>query len=102
MRDAERPAGPDRHQLAATGGRTSHAAVFARQLAKVCLVGCGDLEVDLATRTCAISGRRFAEGDALTLDGESGQVYAGMIHVVSGAPTDDLAAVEHLRAIAGG
>jgi pyruvate,orthophosphate dikinase len=63
--------------LTALGGRTSHAAVVARQLNKVCLVGCPDLAIDLHARACTIGGVRLREGDMLCLDASTGSVFAG-------------------------
>ncbi len=83
--------------LTATGGRTSHAAVVARELGKPCLVGCAGLSVDLEARTATIGSRTLAEGDALTLDGESGLVFAGALEVVEERPTAELAAVAEWR-----
>ena len=80
--------------LTAVGGRTSHAAVVARQLNKVCLVGCTELKIDLPTRSCEIGGRRFHEGDILCLDANSGQVLAGRPQLVVDKPTEYLAEVE--------
>jgi pyruvate,orthophosphate dikinase len=73
--------------LTALGGRTSHAAVVARQLNKVCLVGCRDLVIDLSARRCAISGEWLNEGDIICLDGHSGQVFAGVPQLVVEKPT---------------
>ncbi|MGQ9369749.1 PEP/pyruvate-binding domain-containing protein [Azospirillum sp. ST 5-10] len=72
--------------LTAVGGRTSHAAVIARQLDKVCLVGCEGLSVDGEARTCTLWGRRFAEGDVLTLDADGGTVRAGAVSLVRERP----------------
>lgn len=79
--------------LTALGGRTSHAAVVARQLGKVCLVGCADLLIDPLGRTCRIGSHDFAEGDWLTLDGDQGAVYAGRLEVVVERPEAALARV---------
>ena len=83
--------------LTALGGRTCHAAVVARQLNKVCLVGCRDLVIDLATRRCAISGEWLEEGDVICLDGHSGQVFAGAPQLVVEKPTAYLAEVAKWR-----
>ena len=83
--------------LTAAGGRTSHAAVVARQLAKVCLVGCRGLRVDVEAKACTIGGRRLFEGDTLTLDGDAGTIYAGMIPVVRERPEAELAEVARWR-----
>nr|MBP6709571.1 pyruvate, phosphate dikinase [Accumulibacter sp.] len=74
--------------LTAVGGRTSHAAVVARQLGKVCLVGCSELVLDLPARCCRIAGRVLAEGDWLCLDGHSGRVFAGKPLLLRRRPSD--------------
>jgi pyruvate, orthophosphate dikinase len=58
--------------LTGSGGRTSHAAVVARQLGKVCLVACPRLEIDLEGRQCRIGDTLLDEGDMLVLDGNTG------------------------------
>ncbi len=63
--------------LTARGGMTSHAALVARGWGKCCIVGCGALHIDLNTKTLTIEGKRFREGDFLTLNGTKGFVYAG-------------------------
>ena len=83
--------------LTGTGGRTSHAAVVARQLGKVCLVGCADLRVDRATPVCTLGGQVLHEGDVITLDGGSGLIYAGGADVVVERPDDALAVVDSWR-----
>jgi pyruvate,orthophosphate dikinase len=72
--------------LTSRGGRTSHAAVVARQLNKVCIVGCRELDIDMERRACRLGGRWFHEGDVLTLDGQSGAVYAGQLDVITEKP----------------
>jgi pyruvate, orthophosphate dikinase len=84
--------------LTALGGRTSHAAVVARQLGKVCLVGCAELSVDTEHRTCRIALQDFAEGDWLTLDGNSGAVYGGRLEVTLQRPETALATIARWRA----
>lgn len=83
--------------LAASGGRTSHAAVVARQMDKVCVVGCEALVIDAARRRCRIGERDLAEGDPLSLDGSSGAIYAGAVEVVREAPLELLRQVEAWR-----
>ncbi|MBK8157698.1 MAG: pyruvate, phosphate dikinase [Rhodospirillaceae bacterium] len=83
--------------LTAHGGRTSHAAVIARQLNKVCLVGCNALAVATDNASCVIGGQRFAPGDLITLDGDLGAVYEGRLDVVAERPVDDLAQLETWR-----
>jgi pyruvate, orthophosphate dikinase len=65
--------------LTARGGMTSHAALVARQMGKVCVAGCGELEIDYAKRTLAVRGRTIKEGDWISLDGTTGQVIQGKI-----------------------
>ena len=60
--------------LTATGGRTAHAAVVARQLGKVCLVGCRELAIRVDGSGGQIGGRQIREGDWISLDGETGEV----------------------------
>lgn len=83
--------------LTSRGARTSHAAVVARQLGKVCLVGCSALEIDPTTRRVRLGGREFDEGDVLTLDGHSGAVYAGAMERGRRAPEALLARLRTLR-----
>jgi pyruvate, orthophosphate dikinase len=68
--------------LTRRGARTSHAAVVARQMGKVCLVGCSGLSVDLAGRRIHLGEQVFEEGDVLTLDGNNGRIYAGEVVTV--------------------
>src|SRR4249920_27750 len=71
--------------LTARGGATSHAAVVARQIGKPCVAGCAELVVDYATGTARSSqtGAAFAEGDWISVDGSTGEVYAGALPTVS-------------------
>lgn len=80
--------------LTATGGRTAHAAVVARQLDKVCLVDCQTLAIDMENRRIRLGNSSFEEGDILTLDGEKGYVYAGKVAVRKEKPT---AVIETIR-----
>jgi pyruvate,orthophosphate dikinase len=80
------------------GSRTSHAAVVARQLGKVCLVGCEALRIDAVRRCIELGGRRFAEGDSLTLDGHAGLVYAGALHTEMRVPDELLERLDAVRA----
>lgn len=66
--------------LTARGARTSHAAVVARQLGKVCLVGCDTLTIDLPSRSIRLGERRLLEGEILTLDGHRGEIHGGALH----------------------
>jgi pyruvate,orthophosphate dikinase len=71
--------------LTARGGATSHAAVVARQIGKPCVAGCAELVIDYATRTAQSndSGASFAEGDWISLDGSTGEVFVGALPTVS-------------------
>jgi pyruvate, orthophosphate dikinase len=83
--------------LTAAGSRTAHAAVVARQLGKVCLVGCAGLEFDSARRLCRIGGTSFAEGDAISIDGNTGAIYPGALPVLTEHPDRELAVVAGWR-----
>jgi pyruvate,orthophosphate dikinase len=65
--------------LTARGGMTSHAALVARQMGKVCVAGAGEIEIHYSSRSLAARGRKLAEGDWISLDGSSGEVFAGRI-----------------------
>ena len=68
--------------LTARGGATSHAAVVARQIGKPCVAGCAALLVDYGARTARADGQTFAEGDWISLDGSTGEVYLGALPTV--------------------
>ncbi len=68
--------------LTARGGATSHAAITARRLGKVCVVNCLDLEVNEGSGTAVIGGRRLESGDHISIDGLLGNVYAGRHEVI--------------------
>jgi len=84
--------------LTQRGARTSHAAVVARQLGKVCLVGCADMQLDEHARTARFGDVVLHEGDTLTLDGNEGHVYQGAISTIIEEPVDLLARLAQLRA----
>ena len=65
--------------LTARGGVSSHAALVARQMGKVCVCGASALQVDYHHKTLTVSGQTFREGDFLSIDGTSGEVYAGKL-----------------------
>jgi pyruvate,orthophosphate dikinase len=67
--------------LVARGGRTSHAAVVARQLGKVCVVNCRDLAIDLDRHRCTIGETVLREGSVISIDGDTGRVYSGVVAV---------------------
>jgi pyruvate,orthophosphate dikinase len=84
--------------LTARGGRTAHAAVVAREMGKVCLVGCRELSIDLAKRSCSIGGKLLREGQAISLDGGAGGIYSGAVEIVRTKPERELAVVASWRA----
>ena len=65
--------------LTARGGMTSHAALVARQMGKVCVAGCGALNIDYKKRQIEVSGKIIKEGDWISLDGTEGQVIEGKL-----------------------
>ena len=65
--------------LTARGGMTSHAALVARQMGKVCVAGASELCVDYTARTLSVGARALAEGDWLSIDGRTGEVFEGRI-----------------------
>jgi pyruvate,orthophosphate dikinase len=65
--------------LTAKGGVSSHAALVARQMGKVCVCGAGALQIDYATKTLVADGQTFKEGDFLSINGTLGNVYAGQL-----------------------
>lgn len=83
--------------LTARGGRTSHAAVVARELGKVAIVGCDDLRIASDEKSCTIGSHRIVEGDEITLDGDTGNVYLGRVAVKEERPLDELREVETWR-----
>jgi len=70
--------------LTARGGATSHAAVVARQIGKPCVAGCAELVVDYGTKSArsTLTGTSFAEGDWISVDGSTGEVYVGALPTV--------------------
>ncbi|MHC1559084.1 pyruvate, phosphate dikinase [Actinomycetospora sp. C-140] len=75
--------------VTATGGSTSHAAVVARALGTACVVGAADLEIDDAARTARIGDRTLAEGDPVSLDGGSGELFAGALPTTTPAAANE-------------
>lgn len=68
--------------LTQRGGMTSHAALVARGWGKCCIVGCGELEINLSAKTVKMGGKTFKEGDELTLNGTKGWVYNGALKML--------------------
>ena len=65
--------------LTAKGGVSSHAALVARQMGKVCVCGASELQIDYAARTVTVKGKTYREGDYLSINGTVGDVYPGEI-----------------------
>ncbi len=65
--------------LTARGGLSSHAALVARQMGKVCVCGVGELQIDYQSRTVSVGGVTYKEGDYMSLNGTAGLVYAGKL-----------------------
>ncbi len=65
--------------LTARGGMTSHAALVARQMGKVCVAGCSALDIDYSTHTMKVKGKVIKEGDWISLDGTTGEVIEGKV-----------------------
>ncbi len=63
--------------LTARGGMTSHAAVVARGMGKCCITGAGSLVIDYKARTVTVNGEVFKEGDFISINGSTGEIYAG-------------------------
>jgi pyruvate,orthophosphate dikinase len=68
--------------LTSTGGVSSHAALVARQMGKICVAGCGDLDIDYKKKTIKVKGKTIKEGDYISLDGTTGEVFAGEIKTI--------------------
>ena len=68
--------------LTARGGMTSHAAVVARGMGTCCVSGCGDMVMDEANKKFTLGGKEFHEGDPISLDGSTGNIYDGIIPTV--------------------
>jgi pyruvate,orthophosphate dikinase len=80
--------------LTAKGGVSSHAALVARQMGKVCICGASAVEIDYEKKTVTISGEVFKEGDFLSIDGTSGIVYGGQLktapsEIITGIVSND-------------
>jgi len=83
--------------LTARGGVSSHAALVARQMGKVCVCGAAAVEVDYNSRTVTVQGQKFKEGDWMSIDGTAGKVFAGQVktapsEIVAGLINGDEAA----------
>ncbi len=68
--------------LTVRGGMTSHAAVVARGMGTCCVSGCGDIKMDEENKKFTLAGKEFHEGDAISIDGTTGNIYDGLIPTV--------------------
>ncbi len=68
--------------LTVRGGMTSHAAVVARGMGTCCVSGCGDIAMDEANKKFTLAGKEFHEGDYISIDGSTGNIYDGQIATV--------------------
>ena len=68
--------------LTVRGGMTSHAAVVARGMGTCCVSGCGDINMDEENKKFTLAGKTFTEGDAISIDGSTGNIYDGIIPTV--------------------
>ena len=73
---------PSRGILTSEGGKSSHAALVARSMGKPCVVGCGKLKVDYEGKKCVANGVTVREGDPITIDGSSGNVFVGEVPTI--------------------
>ena len=68
--------------LTVRGGMTSHAAVVARGMGKCCVSGCGDIAMDEENKKFTLNGKTYVEGDYISIDGSTGNIYDGLIPTV--------------------
>ncbi|WP_130012105.1 pyruvate, phosphate dikinase [Serinicoccus sediminis] len=79
--------------LTAHGGMTSHAAVVARGMGKPCVAGASGIRINTTDRTLTVGGHTFAEGDLITLDGSTGEVYGEALELVPPQINEDFEAI---------
>ena len=82
--------------LTARGGMTSHAAVVARGIGKCCVSGAGEIKVDYKEKTVEMGGKVYHEGDWISLNGSTGDVYDGLVSTVDAELDGDFAAIMNL------
>ena len=82
--------------LTARGGMTSHAAVVARGIGKCCVSGAGEIKVDYKEKTVEMGGKVYKEGDWISLNGSTGDVYDGLVSTVDAELDGDFAAIMNL------
>ena len=79
--------------LTVRGGMTSHAAVVARGMGTCCVSGCGDIHMDEANKKFTLAGKTFHEGDEISIDGTTGNIYEGIIPTVDATITGEFGRV---------
>ncbi len=79
--------------LTVRGGMTSHAAVVARGMGTCCVSGCGDIKMDEANKKFELGGKTFVEGDYISIDGSTGNIYDGIIPTVAASVTGNFGRV---------
>jgi pyruvate,orthophosphate dikinase len=84
--------------VTAVGGRTAHAALVARQMAKPCVVGCSGMTVEVMTHRARLGGSTITEGDWISVDGHDGGIYLGRHDIIVERPEAELAEVARWRA----
>ena len=77
--------------LTARGGMTSHAAVVARGMGTCCVAGCGDIRINEEAKTFEANGKTYKEGDYISIDGSTGNVYGEAVETIDAAVTGDFA-----------
>ena len=82
--------------LTAHGGMTSHAAVVARGMGKCCVSGAGEIVIDYKAKTVAMGGKVYNEGDCISLNGTTGEVYDGLVSTVEPEIGGDFKAIMDL------
>ena len=82
--------------LTARGGMTSHAAVVARGIGKCCVSGAGTIQVDYKAKTVVMNGKTYKEGDWISLNGSTGEIYDGAVATVDADLSGDYDAVMRL------
>ncbi|MDO4972513.1 MAG: pyruvate, phosphate dikinase [Bacteroidales bacterium] len=82
--------------LTARGGMTSHAAVVARGMGKCCVSGAGEIKVDYKAKTVKMGGKTYKEGDWISINGSTGEVYDGLVSTVEADISGDFSAIMNL------
>lgn len=82
--------------LTARGGMTSHAAVVARGMGKCCVSGAGEIKVDYKAKTVVMGGKTYLEGDWISINGSTGEVYDGLVSTVDADISGDFSAIMNL------